>query len=138
MSGVNVNVRVTLQAWADITLKNWLEKIKQKKIGQSGDLAKSFSRQLITSANGDVAKIKFAFEYYGVMVDMGVGGGTKIGDVKENMTARRLEGKKNGNRRRAKKWKSKSLYADVLALGELMGSKYAHLAAIGVAETIES
>lgn len=123
-------------AWAKITVKIWKEKILKLKIGSTGQLMDSFIHDVIGSAQGDVLKIDFAFLYYGKFVDMGVGKGVKIGGVKENMTSRRLEGKMLGNRRRAKKWYSKTFHAEVARLSEIMREKYSNQATFIIKENI--
>jgi short-subunit dehydrogenase len=55
---------------------------------------------------------------------MGVGRGVKIGDVKESATSRRLSGKMLGNRRRPKKWYSKTFHAEVMKLSEIFAKEY--------------
>ena len=57
-------------AWAKITIKRWLKKIQGMKIGSSGELAKSFLFDVISSAQGDLVKIDFAFNYYGKFIDI--------------------------------------------------------------------
>lgn len=113
-----------VSGWAKVTIAAWRENIVKLKIGNTQDLYRSFVEQVINQANGDKLKIEFAFKYYGKFVDMGVGKGVKIGDVKENSTSRRLEGKMTGNRRRAKKWYTKELRHQVLRLEELLSEKY--------------
>ncbi len=90
-------------AWAKITIIKWKKKLAINKVGNSGTLLQSFQYNFLASAQGNVLKITLLFEYYGRFVDMGVGRGVKIGDVKESATSRRLSGKMPGNRRRPKK-----------------------------------
>jgi hypothetical protein len=111
-------------AWAKITVKVWKDKMAKLKIGNSRALMDSFIHEVISSFGGDLMKIEFAFKYYGKFVDMGVGKGVKIGSVKESATSRRLEGKMMGNRRRPKKWYSKTFSAEVMRLTEIMQREY--------------
>jgi hypothetical protein len=110
-------------AWARITVKVWREKIVKLKVIDSNKLWQSFTADVIGQAGDDDLKIQFAFEFYGKFVDMGVGKGTPIGGVKENAISRRLEGKFLGNRRRPKKWYSKTLAAEVSRLAELLADE---------------
>lgn len=123
-------------AWAKITIKRWLKKIQGMKIGSSGELAKSFLFDVISSAQGDLVKIDFAFNYYGKFIDMGVGRGTSLGDVKENITSRRLDGKMLGNRRRPKKWYSKTFHAEVMKLSEILSEQCGRKGVIAICENI--
>jgi len=124
--------------WAKITIKVWREKIVKLKAVDHSFLWMSFLKNVIGAANGDVIKIEFAFKYYGKFVDMGVGKGVKIGNVKENATSRRLEGKMLGNRRKPKKWYSKTFHHEMMRLSEILKYEYGHLAALEIKEGLEN
>ncbi|TSA24000.1 MAG: hypothetical protein D4R67_12590 [Bacteroidetes bacterium] len=124
-------------AWAKITIRRWRKKIRTLKIGETNSLYDSFVRDVIGSANGDLIKIDFAFKYYGKFVDMGVGKGTKISGVKESKTSRRLEGRMLGNRRRAKKWYSKTFHAETMRLREILVEHYAEMGSLTIIENID-
>ncbi len=126
----------TADAWAKITVKVWREKIVKLKIIDRSQLWQSFLHNVVSQAGGDVTRIEFAFLYYGKFVDMGVGKGVKIGDVKESATSRRLEGKMLGNRRKPKKWYSKTFAAEVKRLAEIMEYEYSHKAALTIVENV--
>ncbi len=108
--------------------------MRSQKIGGTLDLARSLNYEVMESAGGDVQKVKFFYNYYGMFVDMGVGKGTKIGSVKDYTISRRLEGKHGGNQRHAKKWYSKTMYAEVLKLGALMQQQYGKKAVARIIE----
>jgi hypothetical protein len=122
------------EAWAKITIVKWKKKLASNKIGDTGTLLKSFKYNVLASAQGNVLKITLLFEYYGRFVDMGVGKGVKIGDVKESATSRRLSGKMLGNRRRPKKWYSKTFHAEVMKLGEIFAKEYGHRGVLVITE----
>lgn len=126
--------REIAEAWAKITIVKWKKKLASNKIGDTGTLLKSFKYNVLASAQGNVLKISLLFEYYGRFVDMGVGKGVKIGDVKESATSRRLSGKMLGNRRRPKKWYSKTFHAEVMKLGEIFAKEYAHRGVLVITE----
>jgi hypothetical protein len=113
------------KAWADITIKVWRERLVKVGAVRTNHLWQSFVRDVIEQANGDIAKITFAFKYYGKFVDMGVGRGTRIGGVRDNASSRKIVGKMLGNRRKPKKWYSKTLAHEVMRLSEIMGKSYA-------------
>lgn len=123
----NVNQRITATAWAEVTIKEFRKRIKNKRIGSSGRLAREFAKHVESSAGGDVQKIKMSFMFYGMFVDMGVGKGTKINDVKENAIQRRLTGSR-GIKRRPKKWYSETMETEVFQLGRIMAEKYGVIA----------
>ena len=128
--------REIAEAWAKITIIRWKRKLAISKIGDSRNLLQSFKYNVLASANGDVLKISLLFEYYGRFVDMGVGKGVKIGDVKESATSRRLSGKMLGNRRRPKKWYSKTLHAEVMKLSEIFAKEFGHRGVMAITENV--
>jgi hypothetical protein len=128
--------REIAQAWAKITIIKWKKKLAINKVGNSGALLQSFQYNVLASAQGNVLKITLLFEYYGRFVDMGVGRGVKIGDVKESATSRRLSGKMLGNRRRPKKWYSKTFHAEVMKLSEIFAKEYGHRGVIAITENV--
>jgi len=120
----NTDIRLTLEAWAKITVNNWLHKIDQLQIRNTSQLFNSFVHHVITSAGGDVARIEFAFNFYGKFIDMGVGRGTDISDV-------------GNTNRKPKKWYSKTMYAELKKLNEILSLKYTRKGALAIIETIE-
>jgi hypothetical protein len=118
----NINTAITVEAWAEITVKQWLEKIKKLGIGDSenstGQLLRSFYHHVNTSANGNPDYITFAFEYYGRFVDWGVGKGITI--ETRNMVP---------TSRKQKPWFSPVFVFNVKRLSEILAEKYAQKAA---------
>jgi len=132
----NTNILETVSAWANIVEQIWADKMIKLNIHDSYALGDSLIHKI--SENGGMpTSIEFSFNYYGKFVDMGVGKGTKIGDVAENKTSRRLEGKQTGNRRRAKPWYASTMYAERMKLIEILAEKYAHRAAITICENVD-
>lgn len=136
LEGENTKLYYTAKAWAEITISKWQEKIKRMKIGHSGQLAQSFAYHVVQEANGDFSKVELFFLYYGTFVDMGVGKGVDISEVSEQSLSRRLEGKKTGNRRRAKKWYSKVIYAETNALADILAEKHGIKLSLGIIEAL--
>jgi hypothetical protein len=128
--------REIAEAWAKITIIKWKKKLASNKIGDTGSLLRSFKYNVLASAQGNVLKITFLFEYYGRFVDMGVGKGVKIGDVKESAASRKLSGKMLGNRRRPKKWYSKTFHAEVMKLSEIFAKEYGHRGVVAITENL--
>jgi hypothetical protein len=124
------------EAWAKNTIIKWKKKLTSNKIGDTGTLLKSFKYNVLASAQGNVLKITLLFEYYGRFVDMGVGKGVKIGDVKESAGSRKLSGKMLGNRRRPKKWYSKTFHAEVMKLSEIFAKEYGHRGVVAITENL--
>lgn len=128
--------REIAEAWAKITIIKWKKKLASNKIGDTGTLLKSFKYNVLASVQGNVLKITLLFEYYGRFVDMGVGKGVKIGDVKESAASRKLSGKMLGNRRRPKKWYSKTFHAEVMKLSEIFAKEYGHRGVVAITENL--
>jgi hypothetical protein len=122
----NTNVNLTVQAWADIVIQIWLDKIEQLKIQYSYQLADSFANHVISHANGNVQRIEFAFNYYGKFVDMGVGKGVSLEEVSTP-----------SNTRKPKPWYSRTFYAEVQKLGRLLAEKYARKGVLVIVENID-
>ena len=128
--------REIAEAWARITIIKWKKKLASNRIGDTGNLLRSFKYNVLASAQGNVLKITLLFEYYGRFVDMGVGKGVKIGDVKESAASRKLSGKMLGNRRRPKKWYSKTFHAEVMKLSEIFAKEYGHRGVVAITENL--
>jgi len=135
-SQTKLSEREIAEAWAKITIIKWKRKLAINRIGDSGTLLKSFKYNVLASAQGNVLKISLLFEYYGRFVDMGVGKGIKIGDVKESITSRKIFGKMLGNQRRPKKWYSKTFHAEVMKLSEIFAKEYGHRGVIAITENV--
>jgi len=128
--------RQIADAWAKITIKRWQKKIQGLKIGESGELTRSFLFDVVASARGDVLKIDFAFKYYGKFVDMGVGKGTKLGDRPVSRGSRVLADKMLGQVRKPKKWYSRTFYGEAQRLFEILQKEYGRKAQVVISENI--
>jgi hypothetical protein len=133
----NTNLKLTVEAWAEIVIERWRDKIEKLDIQYSYQLADSFVWDVVMNANGDPQKIGFAFKYYGKFVDMGVGNGVTIGDVGELRASRSADGANSHNRRRPKAWYSKTLAGQVKALARIMAEKYGNKAQLMLYENLD-
>ncbi len=116
----NEDLKLTVEAWAEIVIKIWIDKIQKKRKKRpvsSGELLNSFVYHIYTNSNGDPDRIIFAFNYYGKFIDMGVGRGVKAGELDA------LKGT-GETRRRKKPWFSGTFDYQVEKLTELMEEKY--------------
>ena len=109
----NININETVEAWADIVIKNWHRKITELEIGVTHQLYDSLSYSLQNDAAGMPQVIEFVMNYYGRFVDMGVGKGVTIGNLGIVQT-----------KRKPKPWYSKELYSQVNKLAEILADKY--------------
>lgn len=94
--------------FAKYVVEKWQSKVKELNINSTGELARSFVYEVRTNAAGDPDLIRFMFNWYGRMVDMGVGRGVTLADAGLR------------SKRQAKKWFTPVLYAEIKRLGELL------------------
>lgn len=102
---------VDLAEWAKITIERWnlrIGKIGQKAQVTSQSLLNSFRAHVEKDANGNQAKIVFAFHFYGYYWDAGVGRGSREG--------RRIK------KRHA--WFNKIYWREVQTLAKLLAEQY--------------
>lgn len=123
----------SLQDWARYTAVDLQKSLIRKGVGASGDLNFSILYDLIGIAGGDITSILHTFNYYGKFVDMGVGRGQKIEDVKDSRIMYDLL----GHGRKPKKWFSITYYAEIQILQEVMAEKYGEQGAAIIKETIQ-
>jgi len=97
-----------LNAWAKMMINIWKDRIAKLNIHsdrkqKEGHVAlfDSFLAFVEPNANGDIEKITHTFNYYGRMVDMGVGRGVKMEDAGR------------GSGRIKKPWYNKAYYRSV-------------------------
>jgi len=114
----------TVTDWARITVERWEEKITQLGIGDSNTLINSFTHEVITASNGNPELIKFTFQYYGRMVDMGVGRGVPLAEVA------------NSNRK-PKAWYSKVFAREMHKLAENLAKAYGQRAVTLIVNEIQ-
>ena len=88
----NETTKHTVEAWADIVVKEWLKKARAMEIHE-GHLLTSFMSHVISNSDGDPTRVHFAFAWYGNMVNWGVGKGVSIKDrdtmISAGLTSRR-------------------------------------------------
>jgi hypothetical protein len=111
-----------VEEWAYILEERLKKKLSKFKISYSNSLHNSIRTDLIRAVNGQVERVQLLYNYYGAFVDMGVGRGQKIGDVKETGKMLRIVG---GKGRKPKKWYSVTITAECNTLADLMMKHYA-------------
>lgn len=124
-----------MQRWAEITHERLVESY-MKKVKHEGQGLESISSIVNVSESGGSAT--FYYNYYLMFVDMGVGRGVKIDDVRENKIARALEGSGAGSKRKAKKWYSPVIGREYFKLGPILQDIYGNKAIKTVIEEIPS
>ncbi|MFA6400881.1 MAG: hypothetical protein WCX31_04540 [Salinivirgaceae bacterium] len=121
----NEDIRLSVEAWAEIVIKVWESKIIRKKITHTGELLNSFVYHVYTNSGGDPERIVFAFNYYGRFVDMGVGRGIESDDVGNSVT-----------RRKKRPWFSATFDYHVDKLAEILAEKYGMKIASSIVDTL--
>jgi hypothetical protein len=77
---VNTGEMDTLMAWCDIVIKMWQEKIMEMNVWETGALYESFQHLVNAQSNGDIRKMSFFFNVYGMYVNNGVGREISVGN----------------------------------------------------------
>lgn len=111
------------EMWAKITIERWQERMQELKIGHTGDLENSFGYRILLDQTLAIKQIDLGFLFYGKFVDMGVGRGLGIENVKDN---RAKWAKASGDKinRRAKKWYTPIFYREYNILNEKLQEFY--------------
>lgn len=121
-----LSVNELLLSWADRVIEVWTERMVQLEINNPYTHAQSFAHEIISSANGDVAKIEFAFEYFLKFTDMGVGKGISVAN----------RANKEHNRKK-KQWFNKTFLLEVRKLSNMLAAMTAHNGVLYVKEAIK-
>jgi hypothetical protein len=111
-------------AWAQMMITIWQDKIGALNIRDTGTLFSSFVAHVESGANGDVTKITHTYQYYGRMVDMGVGKGVSFSQ------------RDNDTSRKAKPWYNKSYYRSIRMLSEKAAVLYGEEFQAIISETL--
>ncbi|GAP73088.1 hypothetical protein SAMD00024442_6_52 [Candidatus Symbiothrix dinenymphae] len=79
-NGTNTNFNQYADAWAQMMLTIWAEKMIQYGIHDTGALENSLKAKVTLDAKGNAAKIEHFYNYYGNYVARGVGTGYRKGN----------------------------------------------------------
>lgn len=126
----------TLVKWADITIKEFQKEMIKRNMSRNR-LYRSFTYNIKYNSNGIPSEVSIGFLFHGRFVDMGVGKGVKLEDVKSNAEVWRSltkhERKKIGKPRTRKPWYSKRAYREFMVLNVLLQREFG----LSVSNTIE-
>ncbi len=115
----NLNTGLTVEAWAEITIKEWVKKAAALGVAPNHPIsAERFVHHIITSSNGDPEKVEFMYDYYLNFVDWGVGKGVTLEHRDMLIGAGAII-------RRPKKFITDVFYTQVRILAKIMAKKYA-------------
>lgn len=119
----NTNTGLTVEAWADIVIKEWIKKAAELGISPTDPLnATRFVHHVLPHANSNPDRIQFVYDYWLNFVDWGVGKGVS----KEHRDMMIASG---ATRRRPKQWFTSVFYVQVKILTQILAQKYALKAA---------
>ena len=127
-----VNVSLTVEAWADIVMKEWVK--MSYALGVSPDHPLSINRFqhfLTTQADGNVARITFTFDFYLKFVNWGVGKGVTI-DNRDTLVL------SCSTTRQRKPWYDDVFPRQLTILGHLMAEKYGQRVVAFIKTELES
>lgn len=122
--------------WAHYTIKEFQAAMIAKGVGV-GRLYHSFTYNLKMGGDGMPSEISLGFLYHGRFVDMGVGKGVKMEDIKGNLEVyrnlSRKEKKGISKPRRPKKWYSPTAYREFAILGRILAEEFS----VGISNVVE-
>lgn len=115
MKATGLSQQQQIEAWAEVTIKCWKEKILMLDVWDTGELYESFTHHVVTQSGGDVAKIDFMFKLYGIYASLGVG----------REVSRDNPGDLGFTPERKKKpWYGPVFYREVMKLKEFLAYRY--------------
>lgn len=122
--------------WAHIAIREFQFAMIAKNV-KVNRLYHSFTYSLKMGANGMPQEISLGFLYHGRFVDMGVGKGVKMEDIKGNLEVyrnlSRKEKKGISKPRRPKKWYSPTAYREFAILGRILSEEFG----VGISNVVE-
>lgn len=123
--------RKIIEDWSRYTTERLKKKQLKLKIGKSMELYNSTAGRVLGGSEATGTQHRFLMR--GRFVDMGVGRGQSIADVKANSDLRGLL----GIGRKPKKWYSKTFAAETAELSNILSKTYADQAALLITENIK-
>jgi len=122
----NLNTSLTVEAWADIVIKEWVTKAKALGISPFSPLSSDrFIHHVITASNGDPVRVDFAYDYWLNFIEWGVGKGVNIEDRDLMIAA-------GSTKRRPRQWFSDVFYKQLKILSHLLAEKTSKIAAFRI------
>lgn len=129
----------TIVKWADITIKEFQKEMIKRNMSRNR-LYRSFTYNIKYNSNGLPSEVSIGFLFHGRFVDMGVGKGVKLEDVKSNVevwrSLSRKEKRKTGKPRFRKPWYSKRAYREFMVLNSILQKQFGLSASNTIEEQI--
>ncbi len=139
MNNPEGNILLTVEAWADIVIKEWVKRAEELNIHPEDPITPIRFYHFITrQANGDPQKIEFTFDFYLKFVNWGVGRGITLEDRDTYvLSGKQKKYYKNGPRRK-KPWYDDVFPKQLTILGHLLSEKYGQRTVMFIKTTLES
>jgi len=135
----NSNISLTVAAWAEITVKEWVKRATALGIKPSDPLSVNrFHHFITTQSGGDPQKIEFTFDFYLKFVNWGVGRGVTIAERDTYILSEKKAKYQKGAGRRPKPWYDDVFPKQLTILGHLLAEKYGQRTVALVKTTMES
>ena len=129
---MNTELHITVSAWAEIVIKEWVKRADALGIKPSDPLSVNRFRHFVTTqADGDPQRIEFTFDFYLKFVNWGVGRGVNIEDRDTFITAGKTS-------RRPRPWYDDVFPKQLTILGHLLAEKFGQRTVMLVKTTMES
>lgn len=124
-----LDLRIKLEKWAKITIKRWQETLEKRKIGESGDLSKSFEDK-VYGETADTLAVTLKFLQYGRYRDMMVHKGVKAYERNQNdanrQAATRFGAKVSYIKGPKGRWYNKPKMSQIHKMREILGIDLGH------------
>jgi len=119
------SAKIDLEKFAKYTIEKWEFNLGKYKKINTGELINSFAYSITQDAGGNTAVISFTFMYYLKMIDMGTAKYVNFGEWREKKQERTSRGKY----RKPYPVYSKTFYAELFKLKDLLVEQYAVIGA---------
>ena len=117
------DLRTSLDKWAKDTRKYLLKNISRLGLVKTGGLRSSLNYKITVSGKTS-GRVQFSDKYYGKFLDMGVGRGQKLENVKSNREMIRAIGQRGRKGRKPIKWFTATMNASQNILARMVAKRY--------------
>lgn len=139
MNNPEANIFLTVEAWAEIVIKEWVKHAAALNIHPEHPLtADRFYHYITRQANGDPVKIEFTFDFYLHFVNWGVGRGITLEDRDTYILSGKHKKYYHGGPRRPKPWYDDVFPKQLAILSHLLSEKYGQRTVLFIKTTLES
>jgi len=139
MNNPEANIFLTVEAWAEIVIKEWVKHASALNIHPEDPLTDDrFYHYITRQAKGDPGKIEFTFDFYLHFVNWGVGRGITLEDRDTYILSGKHKKYYDGGPRRPKPWYDDVFPKQITILSHLLSEKYGQRTVLFIKTTLES